>query len=67
MKDNQEESMLKIIIKNLEEKGSYSKKVKIMIVLIEISKISKYDVCDIILNKKMKVFTKASKFKHNEI
>lgn len=38
-----------------------------MIVLIEISKISKYDICDIILNKKMKVFTKAGKFKHNEI
>ena len=59
--------MLKMLIKQLEDKGSYSKKIKIMMVLIEISKISKYDICDIILNKKIKVFTKASKFKHNEI
>jgi hypothetical protein len=35
--------------------------------LIEISKISKYDVCDIILNKKIKIFTKPTKFKYNEI
>jgi hypothetical protein len=35
--------------------------------LIEICKISKYDVCDIILNKKIKTFTKPSKHKHNEI
>lgn len=35
--------------------------------LIEIAKISKYDVCDIILNKKMKTFSKPSKHKHNEL
>lgn len=38
-----------------------------MMTLIEISKVCKYDICDIILNKKIKVFTKPSKFKHNEI
>jgi hypothetical protein len=36
-------------------------------VLIEISKVCKYDICDIILGKKIKVFTKPSKHKHNEI
>ena len=38
-----------------------------MSTLIEMSKISKYDICDIILNKKMKTFTKATKYKHNEL
>lgn len=56
-----------MVIKQLEEKGSHAKKIKVMALLIEIAKVSKYDVCDIILNKKIKVFTKPSKFKHNEI
>lgn len=64
-KDNLEEAYLKILIKQLEEKGSNCKKLKIMMALIEISKVCKYDICDIILNKKIKVFTKPSKFKHN--
>ena len=35
--------------------------------IIEIAKISKYDICDIVLNKKIKTFSKPSKHKHNEI
>lgn len=38
-----------------------------MATLIEMSKISKYDICDIILNKKMKTFTRPTKYKHNEL
>ena len=34
-----------------------------MMVLVEISKRSKYDICDIMLGKKMKVFTRAGKTK----
>lgn len=56
-----------MLIKHLEEKTAHSRKLKIMSALLEIAKISKYDVCDIILNKKIKVFTKPSKYKHNEI
>ena len=35
--------------------------------LIEIAKISKYDICDIVLNKKIKTFTRPSKHKFNSI
>jgi hypothetical protein len=35
--------------------------------LLEISKLSKYDVSDIILNKKIKVFAKPGKTKPNEL
>lgn len=59
--------LLKALIRQLEDKGSSLRKLKVMMTLIEISKICKYDICDIILNKKIKVFTKPSKFKHNEI
>lgn len=66
-KEGQEEALLKALIRQLEEKGSSLRKLKVMMALIEISKVCKYDICDIILNKKIKVFTKPCKFKHNEV
>lgn len=55
------------MIKQLDEKGASSKKFKIMLGLIEISKVTKYDICNIIVSKKIKMFSRPNRFKHNEI
>ena len=48
------------MLKALEEKGQITRKVKIMSLWIEMFKITKYDLSDILMNKKLKVFTKTS-------
>lgn len=66
-KEGEEEHFLKVAIKQLEEKTAYTRKLKVMSCLVEISKLSKYDICDIVLSKKIKTFSKATKHKHNEL
>ena len=48
------------MLKALEEKGQITRKVKIMSLWIEMFKVTKYDLSDILMNKKLKVFTKTS-------
>ena len=42
------------------------RKVKILVFWIEMCKVTKYDLADILMNKKIKVFTKAGSFKSTE-
>lgn len=48
-------------MKIFEDKNSYTKKLKILCLLVQISKETKYDIGDILISKKLKVFTKPSK------
>ena len=54
----EEEGLIKQLLKVLEEKGHVMKKLKIMSLWIEMFKETKYDLSDIIMNKKLKIFTK---------
>lgn len=55
--------MIKNVLKLLEEKGQVFRKMKIMSLWIEMFKITKYDLSEIIMNKKLKVFTRTATFK----
>ena len=55
---DEEESFVKLLLKGLQEKNAVGKKIKIMILWIELSKSTKYDLSDILLSKKIKLFTK---------
>lgn len=47
-------------MKLMQEKTTYARKLKLLCLLIQISKETKYDVADILINKKLKLFTKSN-------
>lgn len=47
----------------MEEKNHIYRKIKVLILWTEIFKVTKYDLSDILLNKKLKIFTKTAPFK----
>jgi hypothetical protein len=60
-----EEELIKNLIKCFDEKGNIEKKLKVLIVWVQIFKETKYDLSDIMANKKIKIFTKAGQGKTN--
>ncbi len=59
----QEQAIIKNLIKNLENKGSVASKLKTISLLLQISKVTEFDISDIIMSRKMNIFRKISKLK----
>lgn len=65
--EHKEESLIDVLISQIEKRKSVIAKLKILMLLLSISKLSSYDITDLITRKKLKSFADDNKKKSSSI